>query len=274
MSSTPSSERSPAEVGLLTFLAEHSVDEDYAAVAARLPDRMHKRPMVTMVTVAAASLLVVVAASQTSRDAGENQSQRATLVRQLGQQRTDLDAATATVDSLRQEVLGLQASSASQLPSSIRDRLDLLSLRAGTADATGPGVRVVVDDSANPDDSGGRGRVLDTDLQQLVNGLLEAGAEEIAINGERLTTLSAIRTAGSAITVNFRSLARPYTVEAIGDPGSMPARFAQTSSGAAWLDLQQQVGLRFDMTTATSLTLKGSSIPTLRFATTGKEQPQ
>lgn len=272
MTSTPSSDRSAAEVGLLTFLAEHSVDEDYAALAARSRERQHKRPMVTMVTVAAATLLVVVAASQTSRDAGENQSQRTTLVKQLGQQRSDLDAAEGKVESLRQEVLSLQATTANQLPSAIRDRLDLLSLRAGTADAAGPGVRVVVDDAPNRGTN--NGAVRDTDLQVLVNGLWLAGAEEIAINGERITTLTAIRTAGSAITVNYRSLARPYVVEAIGDAGSIPSRFAENSSGAAWLDLQQQVGLKFSMTTVTSLTLKGTSTPALRFATVRKEQQQ
>ena len=36
-------------------------------------------------------------------------------------------------------------------------------------------------------------------------------------NGQRLTALSAVRGAGEAITVNFRSLRRPYVVEAIGD---------------------------------------------------------
>ncbi len=38
--------------------------------------------------------------------------------------------------------------------------------------------------------------MLDGDLQKLVNGLWVAGAEAIAINGERLTTLTAIRQGG------------------------------------------------------------------------------
>jgi len=89
--------------------------------------------------------------------------------------------------------------------------------------------------------------VLDTDLQILVNGLWQAGAEAIAINGNRLGPLSAIRTAGSAITVNYRSLSPPYTVQAIGDPATLQARFVDTAGGQAWLDLESNFGLRFEM---------------------------
>ena len=68
--------------------------------------------------------------------------------------------------------------------------------------------------------------MLDIDLQILVNGLWESGAEAISINGHRLSNLTAIRGAGDAITVDYRSLTRPYQIEAIGDPRTLPASFA------------------------------------------------
>ena len=95
--------------------------------------------------------------------------------------------------------------------------------------------------------------------------LWEAGAEAVAVNGERLTNLSTIRLAGGAITVNARSLRRPYVVTAIGNPNTLPARFAETSSGQAWLDLQREVGLQLKITPAASLTLPGAEV-SLRFA--------
>ena len=52
----------------------------------------------------------------------------------------------------------------------------------------GPGLRITVSD--NPDGSSD-GRVRATDLRLLVNGLWQAGAEAIAINGRRLTGISA-----------------------------------------------------------------------------------
>ena len=117
-----------------------------------------------------------------------------------------------------------------------------------------------------PNATSSRNEVLDTDLQRLVNGFWEAGAEAIAVNGERLTNLSTIRTAGGAITVNARSLAPPYVVNVIGDKDTLPARFAETSSGQAWLDLQRDVGLRLTITPVSSLRLPATEV-SLRYAT-------
>jgi uncharacterized protein YlxW (UPF0749 family) len=110
---------------------------------------------------------------------------------------------------------------------------------------------VVVDDA--PGTNGAR--VTDEDLRQLVNGAWQAGAEGIAINGHRLTARTAIRSAGSAITVDYRSLLRPYRVEAIGDPKRLPARFADTPGGAWWADAKNNYGLEYDVSSSASLTL-------------------
>ena len=61
------------------------------------------------------------------------------------------------------------------------------------------------------------GRVRDRDMQRVVNGLWESGAEAISVNGQRLTALSAIRAAGDAILVDNKPLVPPYTVLAVGD---------------------------------------------------------
>ena len=54
--------------------------------------------------------------------------------------------------------------------------------------------------------------VRDADLAILVDGLWNAGAEAIAINGQRLTALTPIRNAGPAIQVNSTPLVPPYVV--------------------------------------------------------------
>ena len=78
-----------------------------------------------------------------------------------------------------------------------------------------------------------QGRVLDRDLQIVVNGLWAAGAEAISINGQRLTALSAIRSAGEAILVDFRPLSPPYVVSAVGEPTRCRPAFADGPLGAA-----------------------------------------
>ena len=103
------------------------------------------------------------------------------------------------------------------------------------------------------------------DLQKLVNGLWQVGAEAISINGQRLTAVSPIRDAGSAITVNYRSLRRPYTLSVIGDRQSMEARLLDTAGGQAWRTLQS-IGLQFDTETEDTMVLPAAKAVTLRSA--------
>jgi uncharacterized protein YlxW (UPF0749 family) len=138
-------------------------------------------------------------------------------------------------------------------------RLQRLELVSGTSAAYGPGLQVVLDDSAavgtdvganNPRTAAGfadSGRVRDRDVQLVVNALWQSGAQGIAINGQRLTSLSAIRAAGDAILVDNRPLVLPYTVLAIGGP-QMGAAFDQNVTGGVYLrQLQQSYGIRFSV---------------------------
>lgn len=136
-------------------------------------------------------------------------------------------------------------------------------MTTGTEAVTGPGVRIQVDDSR---DASSDQVVLDTDLQRLVNGLWASGAEAVDINGQRLTGLSAIRVAGEAITVNLRSLTRPYSIRAIGDPDQLAARFLDSPGGSWWLNLRSVYGLEFEMTTEESLTVPAAPALDLRHA--------
>ena len=51
-----------------------------------------------------------------------------------------------------------------------------------------------------------------------VNELNSAGAEAVSINGQRITSRSSIKCAGSIINVNGVRIAAPFTIKAIGDP--------------------------------------------------------
>ena len=108
--------------------------------------------------------------------------------------------------------------------------------------------------------------MLDLDLQVLANGLWQSGAEAVAVNGHRLSALTAIRGAGDAITVDYRSLNRPYRVEAIGDPRTLPARFAESPAGTWWNDLAQNRKMRYEISDADHLSLDADPGVTLRWA--------
>ncbi len=95
------------------------------------------------------------------------------------------------------------------------------------------------------------------DLRRLVDGLWNAGAEAISINGARITARSGISQSGSAvrITGNNRNLSPPYTVLAIGDTDTLQADLMQTTSGLQFRSIVENFGFPWTMDNVDELTL-------------------
>lgn len=266
--------RDAARDDLLGYLSRNTMDADYALVAARSAESGRSRDSrgsrwATAVVLAVFLVLVMTLFTQTTQNADSEDNERSQLIGQVGQQQKALGERQGAVARLAASNTRVRAQLLTGTGSGLIGRVERLGLRAGTVAASGPGVLVVVDDAPNAAEA--RNRVLDSDLQKLINGLWEAGGEAIAINGQRLTNLSSIRQAGAAINVNFVGLSAPYQVEVIGDPDTLPSRFAETTSGATWFDLQQRVGLRFSMSVRSSLELPAAERTPLRYATVIKE---
>lgn len=244
---------------LLQNLIEHSLDDDYYAVSERTERQPSKGARAGTVTVVAVfALLVVVAAVQTRIELPESQSERATLVSQINEQKGLIADKQDESASIRRELRVLRQSNPDTAAlNRIRDER----ISTGAVAVAGGGVQIVVNNAEGADDDA-RGRVLDKDLQVLVNGLWLAGAEAISINDNRLTSLSSIRTAGEAITVNYKSLTPPYVVRAIGDSRTLEARFLETPAGESWSNLENNFGLRFETEVRSSMTLPAA--PTKR----------
>ena len=276
MSSPAEQQQERIRVGLIEYLSRHTLDEDYARIARDRPGRRSSwlATGAMLVTLAVFGVLVFTAASQTTRNASTSARDRATLIDQVNARRATVQQRNEQVRALRRvnDRLDTDLLAGGQKGSRVFERAQRLSVLTGAGKVKGQGVRVVVDDA--PHAASDRNKVLDSDLQKLVNGLWEAGAEAISINGQRLTNLSAIRQAGLAINVNYRPLTAPYTVLAIGNMNTLPSRFAETTHGATWFDLQQQVGLRFDMKTDRALVLPAADQLSLRYATRPKEEPR
>lgn len=243
---------------LLQLITQQSLDEDYEHVAqqratgARPPSRGRGRGRLTVVALAVFGVLVAVAAAQTARNADVTTAGREQLISRIADRRE-------TVAGLQQRIARLQASNAAAEDSAnlLDDRLqtalarrELLLAPTGFGPMRGKGVRLVIDDAPSGDASG---EVRDDDLGLVVNGLWEAGAQGVSVNGQRVTALSALRNAGQVININTVPLSPPYAVEAIGDPRTLQADFAETASGARFLDVADQVGITVDMKVATLL---------------------
>ena len=235
-----------ASMDLLNEIIRHPVDPDYAIAAAR-PHGPQRRWPLTLVVIMIGAMLAV-AALQTTRSAPAVETERRELISRIQAGEAGQDRLHARIDSLSVEITELR-STALGANTTTQDRLDeiaSLELAIGSTPVTGPGLIITVDDapSANRD---APDRVLDTDLQMLANGLWRAGAEAIDINGHRLSNLTAIRSAGDAVTVDYRSLTRPYDVRAIGDPRTLEARFVESSGGAWWNELAQNRRMRYEI---------------------------
>ena len=166
-----------------------------------------------------------------------------------------LRAVQAEVDQLQAQALG-------QDETSLQTRLAALTLasgrragdraRASRSCSTTPPAATAPAPTATraPTRDKDEGKVFSKDLQVVVNGLWEAGAEAISVNGQRLTSRSAIRFAGEAILVNYRPLARPYTISVIGDPEDLQVEFAGNDGGAYARALKDNYGIRVSIDAA------------------------
>lgn len=241
---------------LLNDILRNPVDPEYRQVA----EQGH-RPRANRWAVLAVALLIgamfSLSAVQTTRTAPAAAQERTHLIRQAEAESDRLDDLRGRIEQLRIENDQIRSDLLTDGEESrlTQAALDAIAPVAGDIPVAGPGLQIIVDDApATRDDQ--LNRVLDKDLQFLVNGLWRAGAEAVAINGYRLSSLTAIRSAGDAITVDYRSLTRPYRIEAIGDPRTLAARFSDTSGGQLWQGLEQNYEMRFDLSQSDRIDLR------------------
>lgn len=241
--------RPDASMDLLNGLRDQALEPEYKTAGA--PNHPGLARSGVLVASVAAGVLIAISANLSTASAPENASERTQLVSRIQAQQADQIGQRQELAELEAEVAQLRDDQL--VDQSVRDELDAVEPVAGASAVTGPGIRIVVDDAPNA--ASNSQLVTDRDLRQLVNALWESGAEAIAINGHRLSVRTAIRSAGSAITVDYVSLMRPYTIEAIGDPKTLASDFASTSGAGWWSYLHNNYGLMFETSNAGELEL-------------------
>lgn len=163
---------------------------------------------------------------------------------------------TAQRDGLAEQVNQLQgelalyrdqAASGQAGSEALRAELDQLEITAGLTDVEGPGVTVILEDSASANLTGDEADYLihDSDLLSVINELRSAGAEAISLNGERILATSEVRCTGAVVTVNGRRYAAPYIIFAIGDPDTLYSALTMRSGVA---DVLSQWGITVKVT--------------------------
>lgn len=257
--STPSQPARPdASMSLLNNVMDHSLDDGYAEASARRRadgsaggPRTLKSKLGLAAGLVVAALVVTLGAAEARVSAPVVAKEREELIDRINAETRAADTLESDVDELRADVSERQRKALEQHGG---DQGELVALLSGATPVEGPGVKLVVDDAKNTDQGGGgpresssfsdTGRVRDRDMQRVVNGLWESGAEAIAINGQRLTALSAIRAAGDAILVDNRPLVPPYTVLAVGDGKNLAAAFRDSADGQYLNALKESFDIR------------------------------
>jgi uncharacterized protein YlxW (UPF0749 family) len=265
----------------LLELFSNPLDPGYAdAAAARAADGP-RRPWarrtafsLRAVALALTGFLFTVAWQQAIAAEPDRTSAHAGLVTEVKDGQALIDELQGRSDQLRADVNRQQRTALGGSNAELQ-RIEQQEATTGLAPVTGPGATVHLEDAKPPIDpttgkatTGDVSRVLDVDLQHVVNGLWAAGAEAVAINGQRLTATATIRTAGSAVLVDFRPVTSPYDVAAIGPP-DLADRFATSATAAAMRGLADQYGLGFSIRRDSELNLPAAANPSLQYAHKG-----
>jgi uncharacterized protein YlxW (UPF0749 family) len=274
--------RVDGSMSLLVDMSAAALDPSYADAAARRRSGA-PRPALSLSGRVLVGLVLVglgtgVAAAQARQRADEVSASRRALLsdvreRTAATDRLATEAARlrATVSRTRDLLLGADAQgrqAASQVAA--------LELASGSVAVRGPGLVVTLDDASGAgsvtDDRGGRagdGRIYDRDVQEVVNALWAAGAEALSVNNQRLTSQTAIRSAGEAVLVDLRPLSPPYVLRAVGDVDTLEPAFVDSATARKFQTWTSLYGLGFDVRRAKDLRLPAAGAPDLRLARSG-----
>ncbi|CAN5147286.1 DUF881 domain-containing protein [soil metagenome] len=268
---------------MLQSLLRDSLDPGYAESAARnRASDTPPRPQWPLVIAGVLLLGLIIGVAYADTRAAAPSSERARQALLVDVQRESqisdhlqdrLESLSADVAAARDTALTVTEEGRAQL-----DLVQRLEAAAAAIGVTGPGVTVVVADAESgqqtdpvsgeeitgfPDEAG---RVLDIDLQAVVNALWAAGAEAISVGGQRLAPTTTIRTAGEAILVDFRPVSSPYMIEAIGDPDRLLTRFMVSDTASRFTTYQELYGIGFEVASAGELSLRAATGTELRYA--------
>jgi uncharacterized protein YlxW (UPF0749 family) len=269
---------------LITEMMQRPLDPAYAAAAERrqrsgLPAATGHRSLMLVIFAVLIGVLLATSAIALRAPTTTASKIKSDLVGRIEASRAHADVQTRRIAALRTEIDTAQAAALSQQSQTgLAAELARLELASGTVSVTGPGLVLTIDDAAAPVDpkdpavdpgsaaGPDQGKVIARDLQIIVNGLWAAGAEAISVNGHRLTSRSAIRFAGEAILVDYRPLARPYSITAIGDPGSLSVEFADNDGGSYLQSLKTNYQIRADIQERDSVEIPGGPALSLQEA--------
>ncbi|MFD1831165.1 DUF881 domain-containing protein [Streptomyces desertarenae] len=176
------------------------------------PPRMNRNQLTVALLLFVLGLGLAIQVRSTSESDPLRGARQEDLVRILD----ELDSRTERLDDEKRRLEDLKSElenssdQAEEARRQTRERARQLGVLAGTVAAEGPGIRMVVDDTA--------GTVEAHMLLDAIQELRAAGAEAIEVNGVRVVTNTYFTDSDGGVRVDGRKVAPPYRFEVIGKP--------------------------------------------------------
>lgn len=144
----------------------------------------------------------------------------ATLLRQEREARSALERKVGELQK-RQAEYERATVEGRTLAAAMSKELESLRVLAGLKAMRGHGVVVRLEDAKTQPRGSQPVVVTYQDLVSVVNELWAAGAEAIAVNGQRVTAMTGFSQVGGTAVVNLQRLTGPFAIVALGDPATL-----------------------------------------------------
>jgi uncharacterized protein YlxW (UPF0749 family) len=144
----------------------------------------------------------------------------ATLLRQEREQRLAAEKRVGELQSQQAEYARATAEGRT-LTAAMSKELESLRVYAGLKAMHGSGVTVKLEDGKKRPGAANPAVVTYQDLVSVVNELWAAGAEAVAVNGERVTATTGFGQVGGTAVINLQRLSGPFTIVALGDSATL-----------------------------------------------------
>lgn len=184
----------------------------------------------------------------------------------IDDRRADARDLRADIDELSEKISGADLDK-------LRDRAKALEEPTGLSAVEGPGVRVTLTDTPNPEsypDDVDRNFLVvhEQDIQSFVNALWAGGAEAITLQGQRLISTTGIKCVGSTVVLDGVPYTPPYVIEAIGDTAGMNASLLTSPDTVTYADYVVKYDLGLTMENVDNIKAEAYAGPVgLRYAT-------
>lgn len=120
----------------------------------------------------------------------------------------------------------------------------------------GPGVRVRLWDAPVLEDSEVDPNELvvhQQDIEAVINALWAGGAEAMTIQGQRITSTTAIRCVGNVLLLHGRQYSPPYVIEGVGDQARLLSAVGDSPAIQVYQQWVDRVGLGWELSRVSSI---------------------